>query len=739
MTPEDLFLRLSEAVRQDQEAVRGPGGTLSYRQLVAAAERLAAALSVRSFRVIASRLDNGPGWVVVDLAALRAGVVHVPLPSFFTEEQTAHALRTVGAEAVIAAAGAGERALLEVADDALALRHCAHPRVELPAQTAKVTFTSGTTGRPKGVCLSAEAMLAVADGLAEALRPLSIVRHLCALPLPVLLENIAGIYAPLLAGATCVVLPGERVGLQGSSKFEPAALQAEVERHGAESVILLPQMLRLWVGWRQHAAAGGHGQDLPLRFVAVGGASVGAALLQQARAVGLPAYEGYGLSEGASVQALNLPGADRPGSAGRPLPHARLRVASDGGIEFAGPRMLGYVGEAPVEATEWLATGDLGSIDADGFVHLRGRRSSVLITGYGRNVSPEWIETALQSQPGVAHAVVLGDGEASLWAVLWPVPGVDAAADGALAAAVSAVNGSLPDYARLGAWVLADRPFCVSSGLATANGRPQRAAALAYAQSLPRRKVTSTRFDQQTPPAFLHRANSPVSFFDRLQRETAADRASLLGAPIIQGALRGEVSVPSYLAFLREAYHHVRHTVPLLETCRARLPERLAWMRPALDEYIDEEQGHDEWILDDIAAAGGDPDAVRTGAPGAATELMVAYAYDTIARGNPLGFLGMVHVLEGTSVALALAAAERIQRGLRLPDGAFTYLRSHGTLDREHTAQFERLVNAIDDSDDCGAIVHAARMFYRLYGDVFRDLPLPDLSLAARQALPEAA
>jgi hypothetical protein len=234
-------------------------------------------------------------------------------------------------------------------------------------------------------------------------------------------------------------------------------------------------------------------------------------------------------------------------------------------------------------------------------------------------------------------------------------------------------------------------------------------------------------------------ANSPVSFFDRLQRETAADRASLLGAPIIQGALRGEVSVPSYLAFLREAYHHVRHTVPLLETCRARLPERLAWMRPALDEYIDEEQGHDEWILDDIAAAGGDPDAVRTGAPGAATELMVAYAYDTIARGNPLGFLGMVHVLEGTSVALALAAAERIQRGLRLPDGAFTYLRSHGTLDREHTAQFERLVNAIDDGDDCGAIVHAARMFYRLYGDVFRDLPLPDLSLAARQALPEAA
>ncbi|MDZ7651511.1 MAG: iron-containing redox enzyme family protein [Burkholderiaceae bacterium] len=227
-------------------------------------------------------------------------------------------------------------------------------------------------------------------------------------------------------------------------------------------------------------------------------------------------------------------------------------------------------------------------------------------------------------------------------------------------------------------------------------------------------------------------------FFQRLVAATTADRASLIGAPIIQGALRGEVSVPSYLAFLREAYHHVRHTVPLLEACRARLPERLAWMRPALDEYIAEEAGHDAWILDDIAAAGGDAEAVRHGQPAAATEVMVAYAYDTIARGNPLGFLGMVHVLEGTSVALALAAADRIQHGLALPDAAFSYLRSHGTLDQEHTAHFEQLVNAIDDPQDQAAIVHATRLFYRLYGDVFRSLPLPSAARTA-QPLPEAA
>ncbi len=228
--------------------------------------------------------------------------------------------------------------------------------------------------------------------------------------------------------------------------------------------------------------------------------------------------------------------------------------------------------------------------------------------------------------------------------------------------------------------------------------------------------------------------DASIRFFDRLQLDTASARATLIGTPIVQGALRGEVSLPSYLAFLREAYHHVRHTVPLLAACRDRLPARLDWVRPALDEYIDEEAGHDEWILDDIAAAGGDAQAVRAGGAGTATEVMVAYAYDTIARGNPLGFLGMVHVLEGTSVALALAAADRIQAGLGLPGNAFTYLRSHGTLDLEHTAQFETLVNAIDDPQDQDAIVHAAQVFYRLYGDVFRGLPMPAAAPLAMEA-----
>lgn len=227
----------------------------------------------------------------------------------------------------------------------------------------------------------------------------------------------------------------------------------------------------------------------------------------------------------------------------------------------------------------------------------------------------------------------------------------------------------------------------------------------------------------------------PMKFHDRLLASTAEARATLIATPIIQRTLRGEVTAPSYLAFLGEAYHHVRHTASLLAACRKRLPPRLAWLAPELDHYIAEETGHDEWILDDIAACGGDAQAVRHGRPRPATELMVAYAYDTIARGNPLGFFGMVLVLEGTSVALALQAAERIQQALRLPDEAFTYLRSHGELDVEHTAHFAALMNRLDDPSDQAAIIHAATMFYRLYGDLMRSLPLPAPQEATEGAL----
>lgn len=221
-----------------------------------------------------------------------------------------------------------------------------------------------------------------------------------------------------------------------------------------------------------------------------------------------------------------------------------------------------------------------------------------------------------------------------------------------------------------------------------------------------------------------------MNFMDRLNGETTDDREYLLTSPIIHRCMSGDITLHDYVAFLTEAYHHVKHTVPLLMAVGARIPEEKEWLREAVAEYIEEELGHQEWILNDIAACGFDKEDVRNSKPGAATELMVAYAYDTIQRVNPLGFFGMVHVLEGTSVATADAAANAIKDALQLPARAFSYLRSHGALDLEHVKFFESLMDRIDDPDEQEQIIHSAKMFYRLYANIFRSLP-SEVAMAA--------
>src|SRR5512134_4014022 len=216
-----------------------------------------------------------------------------------------------------------------------------------------------------------------------------------------------------------------------------------------------------------------------------------------------------------------------------------------------------------------------------------------------------------------------------------------------------------------------------------------------------------------------------MTFHEHLARATAVDRDFLLAAPVIQRCLAGDVTRELYLAFLTEAYHHVRHTVPLLMAVGGRLPDRHRWLQEAVLHYLEEETGHDEWILNDIEHAGGDRAAAAASQPAVATEAMVAYAYDTVMRRNPLGFFGMVHVLEGTSVALALQAADRIQSALGLPSRAFTYLRSHGELDKQHVDDLAGILQRIHDPRDREAVVRCARGIYWLYGQVFRGLEEP--------------
>nr|WP_240624031.1 AMP-binding protein [Ahniella affigens] len=434
-------------------------------------QKLSEALIASGRRRIASRLDNGPHWLALDLALRSLGLVHVPLPTFFSAEQVAHALAASGADLLVVPVGTklteamAELPVVAMTDPFLAVALPAHV-VSIPADTAVITFTSGTTGTPKGVCLDATALMSVAQSLADAAAPLGPKRHLCLMPLSTLLENIGGVYAALLAGAEIVVPSLAELGYSGAAGLDVAKLLARLHADQPESMILVPQLLLALV------MAAEQGAPLPhsFKFIAVGGARVGGNLIARAKAQGLPIYEGYGLSECASVVCLNQPGAERAGSVGRPLSHAQVTII-DGEVVVQGVGMLGYLGE-PERQNGPITTGDLGYVDADGFVHITGRRKNLFITSFGRNVSPEWVESELHQHPAIAQAVVFGEARPFNVAVLWPRD--PNCSDQDLADALAAANRGLPDYARVQQFVRAEQPFTFADGLLTSNGRPRR-------------------------------------------------------------------------------------------------------------------------------------------------------------------------------------------------------------------------------------------------------------------------
>ncbi|WFM71161.1 AMP-binding protein [Halomonas sp. CKK8] len=416
-------------------------------------QRLAAAGAER----VALALDNGIDWALWDLALLRDGRVAVPVPAFFSGAQRRHLVASAGLDAWI---GPGAEALgfSATRDPAIATRRVASPPA-LHAGTTRITFTSGTSAAPKGVCLDGLAPLTVAESLAAVVEPLGIERHLAMLPLATLLENIGGLYVPLWLGATAGLPAVAELGWQGASGFDPRRALAAIKAFRPHSLILVPQLLQALVAASPEAPES-------LRFVAVGGARVANTLLAGAQAGGWPVFEGYGLSECASVVCLNRPGEPVRG-VGRPLPHARVRLA-EGEVQVRGATMLGYLGEAA--ADDWHPSGDLGHWAGEALA-LDGRRREVFITAYGRNVDPQWVEGEFCARPAIAQALVFGEALAGNRALIVPAsPDLD---DTRLAAAVAEVNAGLPDYARVQEWRRC-APFTPENHQLTANGRLRR-------------------------------------------------------------------------------------------------------------------------------------------------------------------------------------------------------------------------------------------------------------------------
>ncbi|WP_169566406.1 AMP-binding protein [Sneathiella limimaris] len=418
-------------------ALREAGKTLTYGELLAEVQKRGERLSASDR--ISLELDNGIEWILWDLTALYAGAVCVPIPPFFTETQKNHAFKTAGITSRITPQG-----IIRLKQD---------EAVQLPVGTLKITFTSGTTGNPKGVCLSREGLLTVACSLYERMGEAFVGKHVSILPFAVLLENIAGVYTALIAGSEIRINPLSAFG------EIYANLHQVLEAEQATTIILVPEILRLLM--KQVMT---QGPLNCLEFIAVGGSRVDPHLIGAARQMGLPVFEGYGLSECASVVALNVPGEDKPGTVGRLLPHVVASVREDE-IVISNPTFLGYVGEPKMGE---FATGDLGSFDEDGYLSIDGRKKNVLITSYGRNVSPEWVESTLLLQPDIAQAVVFGDGEPHLRALVVP-----SHPQANVKRAIMLSNELLPVYAQIHHFTTVP-PFTLENGLLTGTGRPKR-------------------------------------------------------------------------------------------------------------------------------------------------------------------------------------------------------------------------------------------------------------------------
>jgi long-chain acyl-CoA synthetase len=446
------------AVAGDSAALISADGVLSYRALVERV-RAHAQWAARLPRRVGLLFTKGSECVVCDLALSFAGKELVPLPEFFSDAQLLHIAQVAQLSDVVADQASAERARrlgLNVHKlDADSVTNLA------PATGAgRVIFTSGTTGKPKGVCLSERQLLASVAALAEASCASATDRYLSVLPNSLLLEQIAGMYLPLSVGAA--------IHLPGVLAASPAGQLTAAEQAHATASVLAPELLAAWV---MELQARGNRAPGSLRFIAVGGAPISQHLAAAAWQCGLPVYEGYGLSECSSVVCVNRPDARRAGTVGRPLSNVAVAI-DEGEIVVSGPTVMsGYVGE-PQLSGSWH-TGDLGQFDADGFLIVTGRKDDVIVTAAGRNISPEWVEDIIAADSRVGRCVVVAH-ERELVALIIPTDSAVCGDSPAIHDLVASAARELPDYAKPRRYLaMSDQEFR-RLDLLTANSRPRR-------------------------------------------------------------------------------------------------------------------------------------------------------------------------------------------------------------------------------------------------------------------------
>jgi long-chain acyl-CoA synthetase len=417
--------------------------------------------------------ENRPEWTIADFASLLLGAATVPIYATLTADQTAYILRDSGARVIFVSSEMQLQKVLSVRDQTAleklvvmdvsenpgAMRMSemepdspAHhdAAVEATARAvsaddlATIIYTSGTTGTPKGVMLSHGNMASNLDcSLAEfpvqlgdisiSFLPLSHVtaRHVdfALLYRGVTLAHLSVVnqlpQALLEVKPTFLVaVPRvyEKIHFQTEQKaqgfpnstFYNWALSVGKE-HRAEVLAGQTPTSRAWrladrlVFSKVRAGLGGR-----IGVFISGGAPLGRELAEWYASIGIRIHEGYGLTETSPVIAVNTPRAHKIGTVGKPLPNLEVRIADDGEVLVRGPSVFKQYWNKPKETQEafvdgWFKTGDIGNLDADGFLSITDRKKDLIKTSGGKFIAPQPIENSLKHNALVAEAVVLGE------------------------------------------------------------------------------------------------------------------------------------------------------------------------------------------------------------------------------------------------------------------------------------------------------------------------------------------